>query len=485
MIKKINPKLTVTFNYHGAPYCDWRIGQKPVQHSVFSDYGTGEAYTNQFGILYSSLYPRFLRGLVEGRPYEVITFRFNRNWDYTVKPVAHLKYEIMTYRANGASVLIVDQPGYNGKIDKVVYDRIGEVYREVKEKESLFDYPSLKHVALYYSAKTRDWYAREAMEEYQLSFNGAFKALLESHIPVDILFDETIELKRLQEYPALFLANVAILDEKEIEIVTEYVRAGGVLIATDNTSLYDINGERQNDFGLAHLFNAHFRGKTETIYNYFHLPPGRFSTDIHPEYDVLLIGPGNLVESTGATLGELKISFFDRDAEKCISHGVHPPFRRVGPAIVLNEYGKGKIAFVPFKLEASYASNSMVGEQRILIRNLVRELTPKPVIEVEAPLNLEAVVTRDEKGGRFLVHLIGFNATKQALTGRTSDLGNPEGGLRPDLMMEEPLLYEAKIRVHQDFKEVKVWNRNTQLDIEDNVIQILCREIHETVIITI
>jgi len=485
MIKEMNPKLTVTFNYHGAPYCDWRIGQRPVQHSAFADYGTGEAYTNQFGIPYTSLYPRFLRGLEEGRPYEVITFRFNRNWDYTVKPVAHLQYEIMTYRSNGADVLIVDQPGYDGKIDEVVYDRIGRVYREAKEKEPLFGYPPLKHVALYYSAKTRDWYARETMEKYQLSFNGAFKALLESHIPVDILFDETVELERLQKYPALFLANAAILDEREIEIITEYVKAGGVVIATDDTSLYDLNGERQSDFGLANLFKARFKAKAETTYNYFRLPAGKFSAGIHPAYDVLLTGPGNIVESAGETLGELKISFFDRDSEKCISHGVHPAFEGVGPAIVLNEYGKGKVAFVPFKLDASYASNSMLGEQRMLIRNLVRELTSEPLIEIDAPLNVEAVITRDEKGGRFLVHFIGFNATKQALTGRTSDLGNPEGGLRPDLMMEEAVMFEAKIKVNQDFKDAKAWNKNTQLSAKANIIQILCKEVHETVTITV
>lgn len=485
MVKAIDPKLMVTFNYHGAPYCDWRIGQRPVQHSAFSDYGTGEAYTNQFGIPYTSLYPRFLKGLIEERPYEVITFRFNRNWDCTIKPVAHLQYEIMTYRSNGADVLIVDQPGYDGKIDEVVYDRIGRVYREAKEKEHLFGYQSLRHVALYYSAKTRDWYARESMEKYQLSFNGAFKALLESHLPLDILFDENIELERLKKYPVLFLANAAILDRREIEIITEYVERGGVLIATDDTSLYNLNGEKQNDFALADLFNANFRRKTDTTYNYFRLPAGKFSAGIHPKYDVLLIGPGNIVESTGKTFGELKISFFDRTTEKCFSHGVHPAFEKAGPAIILNEYGKGKVAFIPFRLDASYASNCMLGEQRMLIRNLVRELTPESVIEIEAPLNIEAVVTKDEKGNRFLVHFIGFNATKQALTGRTSDLGSPEGGLRPDLMMEEPVIFEAKIKVKKKIKDVKTWNKNTHLSRADNIIQILCKEVHETIIITI
>lgn len=485
-VKDINPNLSVTFNYHGAPCFDWRVGQRPVQHSALADYATGEAYTNPFGIPYTSLYPRFLRGVAEGRPYEVITYRFNRHWDYTVKPVAHLQYEIMTYRANGAGVLIVDQPGYDGKIDEVVYDRIGQVFKEAKEKESLFQYQPLTHVALYYSAKTRDWYAREAMEEYQLAFNGAFKAILESHIPVDILFDENIELERLQKYAALFLADVAILDKREIEIITEYVKRGGSLIATHDTSLYDVNGERRNDFALAELFNAHFTGKTETTYNYFRLPAGRFSADIHPRYDVLSLGPGNVVESRGETFGELKISFYDRDPDKCISHGVHPAFEKVGPAIVLNEYGKGKVAFAPFRLGASYASNSMLGEQRILIRNLIRELTPETAIEIEAPLNVEAVITRDEEGNRFLVHLIGFSATKQALTGKATDfLKYPEASIRPYLMMEEPLVFIANIRVNQDFKDVSVWHKGTQLSTQGRNIRVLCTEVHETVTITL
>ena len=34
-IKKLNPRATVDFNYHGNPPFSWEVGQRPVQHAVF------------------------------------------------------------------------------------------------------------------------------------------------------------------------------------------------------------------------------------------------------------------------------------------------------------------------------------------------------------------------------------------------------------------------------------------------------------------
>ena len=177
-VKSFNLELPVAFNYHGTPASSWPIGQRPVQHTSFNDYGSGEAYPDFWGVLYPSLATRFIRGANYPRDYEVITNRFNRAWDYTVKTVEQLKWEIFTILSNGGRAVVVDQPFHDGQIDDVVYERLNKVYGEVETKQDIFGGEPIKQVALYYSAKTRDWYAREHPSKYVLAFNGAYKSPL-------------------------------------------------------------------------------------------------------------------------------------------------------------------------------------------------------------------------------------------------------------------------------------------------------------------
>ena len=73
-----NPDLCVVMNYHGSPNIDWRVGQMPVRHSLYSDLGTGETYTPMLGDMYPGLESRFIRCLVPGKPYEIVSWRMNR-----------------------------------------------------------------------------------------------------------------------------------------------------------------------------------------------------------------------------------------------------------------------------------------------------------------------------------------------------------------------------------------------------------------------
>lgn len=475
-IKSLNSSLSVVFNDHGSPGFDWKVGQRPVQHALFNDYGTGEAYPDVFGFLYPSLETRFIRGLVENRPYEILTYRFNRGWDYTLKPIEQLRWEVFTYLANGAKVTIVDQPFYNGRVDKVVYDRIGKVYREAKDKEKFFEGTFLRWVGLYYSVKTRDWYARGNLDKYLLSFNGAYKALVESHIPTDILFDENITFPKLKEYPLLFLANVAILDEQEIELITGYVEEGGILIATYDTGLYDEEGNPRSDFALSHLFGSCFQGKTRYKYNYFRVTNPLFSQDVNSDYFILSLGPGNLIETKGEEIGRLYLSFYERTQEKFFSHNLHPPYKDTGPCGVINEYGRGKVVYLPLRIAASYAGEYMLPEHRLLIRNIIYKVAPQPPIMIEAPLNVESVIRIEKDKNRYLVHLLVYNTPKQSLTIKA------DGKIVPPPMIEEAPLFKAKIKVNTKYSKVKSLKSEIK-QVGGDSFEFLGENVHEIIIV--
>src|SRR5262249_28306701 len=59
----------------------------------------------------------------------------------------------------------------------------------------------------------------------------------------------------------LVLANAAALSDKQAEAVRQFVRAGGGLVATGETSLFDGLGRPRADFALADLLGVSYRGR--------------------------------------------------------------------------------------------------------------------------------------------------------------------------------------------------------------------------------
>jgi len=68
---------------------------------------------------------------------------------------------------------------------------------------------------------------------------GAFSAAAANHLPVQLIEEGLLSKPdALARYPVLFLPNIGHLTEAEVRAVTEYVQAGGRLLATYRTSLY-------------------------------------------------------------------------------------------------------------------------------------------------------------------------------------------------------------------------------------------------------
>lgn len=80
------------------------------------------------------------------------------------------------------------------------------------------------------------------------------QTLIQAGVPFDIIFDET--LKDLSRYKVLALADQECLDDVQIGLIREFVRTGGGLIASENTSLFTNWRVRRRDFGLEDLFGV-------------------------------------------------------------------------------------------------------------------------------------------------------------------------------------------------------------------------------------
>jgi hypothetical protein len=476
LVQGIRPGLPVIMNYHASFNFDWRVGQMPVRHSLYSSMGTGETYTPMLGDMYPGLESRYIRDLVPGRAAELASWRMNRITDFTIKPKAQLQYEMFISLACNVNSMLIDQTFANGWLDEVPYDVLAEVFKEIEAKRSSFGGEPVKQVALFYSCRSRDYYGMDRQEKFQLPVMGAYKAMVESHFNLEFLFDETLSPGRLAEFPVVLLPNVAALTAAECRMFTDYVAGGGVLIATLDTSLYSESGGRLPNFQLNRLFGVDYEMTSDFEEHYLRNLPAALSQDVDRRYHILNKGSYHIVRPTTAqAAGDLHAPFRKRKfPDRFFSHNMHPPDKRVTDALFINRHGKGVCIYMPHGLDASYADLYELPEHRKLLRNLVATYAPAFPVRVKAPLNVESIINR--KDGRILVHLLAFSPIRAARC-----LPSLDKPIQPSNRMEEPCIYRAVIELDRPVRSAKAFHSSTILKIEANQVIIQCEQVHEVV----
>ncbi|OGD21362.1 MAG: hypothetical protein A2W03_04765 [Candidatus Aminicenantes bacterium RBG_16_63_16] len=245
--------------------------------------------------------------------------------------------------------------------------------------------------------------SREPAGSINDEFNGFYDALIKAHTPCDILDEESLRREDLGRYSLLVLPNAACTGREADDRLREYVRGGGNLIASFETSLCDESGRRQNDFGLADLFGVRLLRSPVRPYPHFYFFrrdawPGVFA-GIQPE-----LLPAPLVSCEIAAAGAKAVSPFSIKFKGWDGSEILPS---EFPAVAVNEFGKGQAVYLAGPFGEHYWKYKQP-EIRLLLGNLFRWLSP-PVVRLEnAPETVE-VVHRETADGRGVITLINYS----------------------------------------------------------------------------
>ena len=234
-------------------------------------------------------------------------------------------------------------------------------------------------------------------------FNGFYDALIKSRTPCDILDEESLRREDIGRYSLLVLPNVACTGKAADDRLREYVRSGGNILASFETSLGDESGRRQDDFGLADLFGVNLLRSPVRPYPHFYF----FREDswrqvfsgIQAE---LLPAPQvscEIAENGAKAASRFSIKFKGWDGSEVLPSEF--------PAITVNQFGRGRAVYLAAPFGEHYWKFKQ-HEIRLILANLFRWLSP-PVIALEnAPETVE-VVHRQTADGREVVTLINYS----------------------------------------------------------------------------
>ncbi len=257
-------------------------------------------------------------------------------------------------------------------------------------------------VGLVWSQQNMDYHGRDHPEEIaELPRRGWTTALVRARIPYLLVHADHIA-RDADQFSVLILPDLAAMSAPQVEGVQRFVKRGGSLIATGDSSRCNEWGEPQADFALADLFGAHIISGTsastgpamrpsllETQHTYLRLMPELGSRaygphagnepdaagERHPalrgfdETDILPFG------------GELEPLRVDRGTKVLATFVPAFPFfppeqvlmpepRPDCPGLVVRE-ADGRVAFLPADLDRRFCRDNLTDHANLLA-NLVR-----------------------------------------------------------------------------------------------------------------
>lgn len=348
------------------------------------------------------------------KPSELFVSRFGgAEWfNWTTKNEEQLALEVYSCIAVGASPTVIDFPFPEGTLEPAFYKMLGRIYTEVEKLEPwLADCSLLADYAVLYSEESVNY---GGPARHQEAFFAACKSLVENHL----LFQAVVPAKiRQLEAKVLIIPEANCLSWETIDEIEAFVRRGGKVLFTHESSMFDENGSR-NTRNLNHFFEIEEEGtivdtecfvivseitKNPEKADYENEVPHNQGcrTDPGPVGPLLIRGGARLVRSRrGMSFFPLLMQAARIDWDHPLQNACGWPKEPAGfDCLLLFDGG----AYVSAPLFSNYASQGEPSIARTL--SLILHQLATPSVEVKAPPGIEIVVHRKAESG-LIVHLL-------------------------------------------------------------------------------
>jgi hypothetical protein len=284
--------------------------------------------------------------------------------------------------------------------DQPVFRKLAEDYKFFSDNRRFyFKTASLARVAIVWPEDSLNFYSKprvmktdftqagqkgEAVGDINQEFDGLYDALVKNHFPCDILDEQSVRGEDISKYALLILPNVACTGKVFDDRLRDYVRGGGNVVATFETSVCDEVGRRADRLGLEDLFGVRLLRSPVRPYPHFYFFSDPQRTEVFADIAPALL-PAPAVSAEVALAGAELVSPFSVKLTGWSGEEIVPS---EFPAVTVNRYGEGKAVYLAATFGGSYCTHRPM-DTRLLLRNLCRWLGRRDVELPDAPTSVE------------------------------------------------------------------------------------------------
>jgi hypothetical protein len=281
------------------------------------------------------------------------------------------------------------------------------VFRFLRENEACFDFARTVPVrAIAFPRGINDDFAQQRIkarterslrppsDRFLAPYVGMYSALTRRGLPL-VTLQRTDFHQHLDGFAVLCLANEACLSDAQLAAVRQFVAAGGGLVATHETSLYDEKGNRRPDFGLAEVFGLHYRQT---------LPPAK------PAARSAGRDPAPPADPPGSD--EPRVDVQSDGAQVALG----------GLSAFVHRFGRGHVVYLPGRLEGVQSRQPTPVIEQFLAGAVHQAADGKLPVKIKAAGPV--AVTLFDQPGRRILHLVSLNGDTRCRTDQVLPVGD-------------------------------------------------------------
>ena len=391
----------------------WYLGLDS-SFSLNSDYASGDFYGGRHQ---HRLGTKVMSAFSTNIPFEFMTSRCVNLYDHTsMKSEDELLCSVATTLANGGAYLFIDAINPDGTLEQQVHSRLGAVnsiIRPCTDKIQATKPVLVGDVGLYFSMASYfeprfngtdivELLSKTSISNMESVTNvrplkellGTSIVLNQLHQPYRIINDRYANLASLK---TIIINSASVMSKTETDRLGDFVKNGGTLIVTGETSLYSPDGSSRCDFALANVMGISFTGKKTGRINYL----------LDKEGYVMCDYPAPLVKATTATvLANVCEPFTDPDDHNHYA-AIHsnPPAPTGGyVAMSVNKWGNGTCVYVYSTLMALHNH----AQQHFAAKLFKNYLKSDFQIDTNAPACVEITILRSTVDSNLLICFTNF-----------------------------------------------------------------------------
>jgi hypothetical protein len=310
----------------------------------------------------------------QGKPWDLMA------WSFTLKPgkndnkqktAVQLEREAAVVLALGGGFQAYFTQKRDGSVREERVPVMAEVGRFCRERQALSHRAEqVPQVAVLYSTYAHYRNINGLFSRDPGPFAGLLEALVESQYSVELLGEHHLR-GRLQEYPLVVIPEWRVLDPSFVADLVAYVKAGGKLL---------LGGPEP-----AALFLE---------------PLGAAAVEQPSASDLTLISGGERI----AVKGPARMLRPGSETRRIGSLAKSPDAALDLPAAFIASSGRGQMAAFNFNLGRNYRERQSP-VLKGLLKEVVDQLFPDPVVRVKGGAGLDVVVNRPKPGG-LAIHLV-------------------------------------------------------------------------------
>lgn len=396
-LKALAPHASVEHNFACAVLADGKLGIAEEVNNA-CDYTGGDLYGGPYR---QSFTCKFYRNITKNQPFEYMFSRCDPNLEkHTVtKSMDAMRSSVFLTSAHHGATLAIDAIDPAGTMDRRVYERLGMVFEEERQYEAYYTGEMVEDVGVYYSLRSKFNAHHEPYTNHTCSVNA-----VESMIRENICCGVTGGYHDISKYQVLIASCLTGEDSYDDRRIVEYVRNGGCLYFSGG----DCRGL------LKEFFGAEITGRTRE--NILYIAPNKRTEKsfgwFNADYPLHFDGTAPVAERidgqyVGATL---TLPYTPQDVVTFASIHSNPPGIKTDiPAIVMRDFGKGKVLWSALPIEG--VENLHV-YRSVFLALLADVFSFVPTVFSDAPKDVEIVAFRD--GNEMVVSSVLLNEEPRA-----------------------------------------------------------------------